>query len=407
MDTFDGLGINPRVRKGVDSAGYRRPFPIQERAIGPLLQGRNLIGQAKAGSGKTLAFGIPLVQSVDEKDFHVQCLVLAPTRELAVQITIELEKIAAYTGVRVLAIYGGQSMNPQLEALRRGVQIVVGTPGRVIDHLERGTLRLEKVRFVVLDEADTMLDMGFLEDVDFILQRAGSKNQMALFSATMPGSIVELSQRYMADPVKVIVDEYQPTAQMLEQYYARVPREQKLDLLLKILGEEAKGSAVIFCRTKHRTYQLAKDLERRFLKVVSLHGDLTQNQRDNAMRSFRSGSAEILVATDVASRGIDVRQVDCVVNFDVPEDPVVYFHRVGRTARAGDPGKAFTLVSPDESLDFDRILSRSGGNIRPMRPEDVVRPRTRRTVGEGEEFHRRRPGMEGRWGGRKKWRRYR
>jgi len=375
LESFDGLMLKPAVRKGVDAAGYRRPFPIQAEAIGPLLEGKNLIGQAKAGSGKTLAFGIPLVQAMDENQPWVQGLVLAPTRELAVQITLELQKIASYTGVRIVTIYGGQSMNVQLDALRRGAHIVVGTPGRTIDHIKRGTLRLNAVRFIVIDEADVMLDMGFIDDVDYILGKTPPGRQMSLFSATMPQSIVRLSQRYMANAVRVMVDENEPSAETLEQFYARVERDQKLELLLDILQKENRKSAVVFCRTRYGTIRLARELERRFMSVVSLHGDLSQNQRDHSMGLFRSGRADVLVATDVASRGIDVRQIDCVINYDVPEDPTVYFHRVGRTARAGDVGRSYTFVSGEESGDFARIATLARAPIKPLREEDSRAPR--------------------------------
>ncbi|HUH82410.1 MAG TPA: DEAD/DEAH box helicase [Nitrososphaerales archaeon] len=374
MDSFDDLALKPVIRKGVLSSGYLRPFPIQEQAIGPLLEGKQVIGQAKAGSGKTLAFGIPLVQSIREELPRVQGLVLAPTRELAVQITLELQKIGAYTGVRIVTIYGGQSMNIQLDALRRGAHIVVGTPGRIIDHLERGTLKLDSVRFAVLDEADVMLDMGFIEDVDYILAKTPPGRQMALFSATMPRGILHLSQRYMAEPVKLMIDEDEMSPATLEQFYARVERDQKLELLLDVLAKENRKSAVVFCRTRYGAIRLAKDLERRFHSVVSLHGDLTQNQRDRSMGLFRTGKADVLVATDVASRGIDVRQVDCVINYDVPEDPTVYFHRVGRTARAGDVGSSYTFVSRDEAPDFARIVARATAPIKPLREEDARAP---------------------------------
>ncbi|MDG6913995.1 MAG: DEAD/DEAH box helicase [Nitrososphaerota archaeon] len=371
MSSFEVLPLKPAILKGVLAAGYVRPFPIQAQAIGPLLEGKNLIGQAKAGSGKTLAFGIPLVQAVDASLSRVQALVLAPTRELAVQITLELQKIGSYTAVRVVTIYGGQSMNVQLEALRKGAHIVVGTPGRTIDHIKRGTLRLDSVKFVVIDEADVMLDMGFIEDVDYILDKTPSARQTALFSATMPRSIVQLSQRYVPDPIRVMVDENEPSAETLEQFYARIERDKKLQLLMDILEKENRKSAVVFCRTRHGTIRLARELERRFLSVVSLHGDLTQKQRDHSMGLFRAGKADVLVATDVASRGIDVRQVDCVINYDVPEDPTVYFHRVGRTARAGDVGRSYTFVSWEEEGDFARIAARAKAPIKPLREEDA------------------------------------
>ncbi len=370
MESFSELEISSAIQKGVDAVGYRKPFPIQEKAIGPLLAGRSIVAQAKAGSGKTAAFGIPLLHAVDPHDRRVQALVLAPTRELAVQITEELGRLGAFTGIRGVTIYGGQSMNLQLDALRRGVQVVVGTPGRLIDHLERGTLKLDSVKFVVIDEADTMMDMGFIEDVDYILSATPNDRQLSLFSATMPRKIVELSQRYMKDPERILIDEDEPLAATLEQFYARVERDQKLDLLLSLLKKENRGSTVIFCRTRYGTIRLAKELSRRFINAAQLHGDLSQNQRDHSMNLFRSSRADVLVATDVAARGIDVRQVGCVINYDVPEDPLVYLHRVGRTARAGDLGKSFTFVSRDENADFARIQSMAKAPIKPLRPTD-------------------------------------
>jgi len=407
MDSFDGFRLNPAVKKGVDSAGYRRPFPIQEQAIGPLLEGRSLIGQAKAGSGKTLAFGIPLVQGIDQSLNRVQALVLAPTRELAVQITLELEKIAAFTAVRVVTIYGGQSMNVQLDSLRRGVHVVVGTPGRTIDHLKRGTLRFDAVGYAVIDEADIMLDMGFIDDVDFILGRIPKGTQLSLFSATMPGPIVRISRKYMNDPAVVMVDRNEPSAETLEQFYAQVERDGKLQLLVDILAKENRGSAVVFCRTRRGTIRLARELERRFMDVVELHGDLTQNQRDRSMELFRSGKADVLVATDVASRGLDVRQVQCVVNYDVPEDPAVYFHRVGRTARAGDVGRSYTFVSGEDAGDFSRILAMARSPINPLRPEDSTRPLPRASPSSQRSGG---PYRGARWGRRndaRRWKRYR
>jgi ATP-dependent RNA helicase DeaD len=407
LSSFDELQLHPAIKKGVMAAGFIRPFPIQAQAIGPLLEGRSLIGQAKAGSGKTLAFGIPLVQAVDVRLPSVQGLVLAPTRELAVQITLELQKIGAYTPVRVVTVYGGQSMNVQLDALRRGAHIVVGTPGRTIDHIKRGTLKLDSAKFVVLDEADVMLDMGFIEDVDYILARTPRSRQMALFSATVPKTIVQLAQRYMTDPLRVMVDANEPSAATLEQFYARVERDEKLPLLLDILAKENRKSAVVFCRTRHGTIRLARELDRRFMSVVSLHGDLSQNQRDHSMGLFRSGRADVLVATDVASRGIDVRQVDCVINYDVPEDPTVYFHRVGRTARAGDLGRSYTFVSRDESPDFSRIVALAKAPIKPLREQDAKAPRGPPTLssrGDRPWRHRR---DESHRGNARRWRRYR
>ncbi len=373
MEGFEGFGISPEIKRGVDAVGYRQPFPIQQRAIGPLLAGRNVIGQAKAGSGKTAAFGIPLLHAVNPNDHRVQALVLAPTRELAAQIRHELMRIGAFTGISVLAICGGQSIDLQLASLRQGANVVVGTPGRVIDHLMHHTLHLGAVRFAVIDEADIMLDMGFIDDVDFILESTPEDCQLSLFSATMPRRVIELSERFIRDPERILIDQERSSSETLEQLYASVERPDKLDLLLQLLDKkEGKGSAVVFCRTRRGAIKLAKELQRRFLSVAQLHGDLSQNQRDHSMSLFRAGKVDILVTTDVAARGIDVRHVACVVNYDVPEDPTVYLHRVGRTARAGDPGRAYTFVSRDEKMDFARILNLAKSPIKPMRPEDEI-----------------------------------
>ena len=370
MSGFEELGLNPATLKGVKGMGYERPFPIQEKAIGPLLAGRDVIGQAKTGSGKTAAFAIPLLQVVDPQLRAVQGTVLAPTRELAVQITEEIKKIGAFTGVKAATIYGGQSINVQREALRHGAQIIVGTPGRVIDMLDRGWLNLHGVRFLVLDEADTMLDMGFIEDVELILSAIPARKQTCLFSATMPSRVLELARRYMSDPIKILADPEEPSVETLDQYFAAVRHDQKLQFLTDLLQREKPVSAMVFCRTKRGAHRLAGELEKRGFDAVPLHGDLSQHQRDSHMGAFRKGHADVLVATDVASRGIDISQVACVVNYDVPMDSLLYFHRVGRTARAGRGGKAFTLVSPDEYPDFARIMKMTKAPIAPMREED-------------------------------------
>ena len=366
------MEIDPSILRGVTAMGFKTPTPIQERAIGPLLKGRDVIGQAKTGSGKTLAFSVPLLQSIDFRNPRVQALVLAPTRELAVQITQEMRKIGAYTGVRVVTIYGGASIGGQREELRRGAHVVVGTTGRVIDHIKRRWLDLRSVKFVVLDEADTMLDMGFIDDVDFILGLISERRQVCIFSATMPQKITELSRKYMKDPEKILVDSDEPSVETLDQYYAVLKHDEKLKFLTDLLERERPASAIVFRRTKRGADRLAMDLHQRGYQVVPLHGNLSQNQRDNYMNAFRNGHADVLVATDIASRGIDVSQVACVVNYDVPVDPLIYFHRVGRTARAGRQGKAFSFVSHEESGDFARILRMTKAPIVPMRPEDKL-----------------------------------
>jgi ATP-dependent RNA helicase DeaD len=372
MSNFQDMALDSSIMKGVEKMGFKKPSPIQERAIGPLLKGLDVIGQAKTGSGKTLAFSVPLLQSIDVKNRKVQALVLAPTRELAVQITEEMGRIGAFTGIRGVTIYGGQSIGGQRDELRRGVHVVIGTTGRVIDHIKRGWLDLGSVRFVVLDEADTMLDMGFIDDVDYILSRIPGKKQVCIFSATMPQKITELSRKYMKNPEKIMVDSDEPSVETLDQYFAVVKHNEKLAFLTDLLEKERPASAIVFRRTKRGADRLAMDLHKKGYEVVPLHGNLSQNQRDHYMDAFRKGHADILVATDIASRGIDVSQVAMVVNYDVPLDPLVYFHRVGRTARAGRQGKAFSFVSLEESGDFGRILRMTKAPIVPMRPEDKL-----------------------------------
>jgi ATP-dependent RNA helicase DeaD len=375
LSTFEEMRLSPALIKGLAQMGFVKPFPIQEKAIGPLLAGSDLVGQARTGTGKTAAFSLPMLQGIDTNSHRVQALVLAPTRELAVQITDEARRIGAYTGVRMVTIYGGQSINVQRESLRQGAQVVVGTPGRVIDLRERRWLALDSVRYVVLDEADTMLDMGFIDDVEIILGRTPQRRQTSLFSATMPERITGLARKYMRAPVTVMVDASEPSVETLDQYYTVLEHQDKFGFLVELLQKEKPPSAMVFCRTRRGAHRLAIDLQRRGFDVVPLHGDLSQNQRDHSMGSFRSGRADILVATDVASRGIDVSQVAMVVNYDVPEDSLLYFHRVGRTARAGRGGKAFSFVTREDSGDFGRILGMTKAKITPMRESDRVLPK--------------------------------
>jgi len=375
LSTFEEMQLKPALLKGLAGMGFEKPFPIQERAIGPLLTGRDLIGQAHTGTGKTAAFSLPMLQVIEPGLLRVQALVLAPTRELAVQITEELRRLGAHTGAKIVTIYGGQSMNVQRDSLRHGAHIVVGTPGRVIDFLKRGWLGLDSVKYLVLDEADTMLDMGFIDDVEIILGNVPQSRQTCLFSATMPNRITELARKYMRTPVTVMVDSDEPSVETLDQYYAVLDHQDKLSFLVELLQREKPPSVIVFCRTKRGAHRLAIDLQRRGFDTVPLHGDLSQNQRDNSMGAFRAGRADVLVATDVASRGIDISQVAMVVNYDVPMDPLLYFHRVGRTARAGRGGKAFSFVTAEDSGDFSRILHMTKAEITPMRESDRVLPR--------------------------------
>lgn len=404
------MKLDPLIMRGIAKMGFTKPTAIQEKTVGPLMSGRDVIGQAKTGSGKTVAFSVPLLHSIDQRNRNVQALVLAPTRELAVQITHEIRKLGGYIGVSVVTIYGGQSIGMQREELRRGAQVVVGTTGRVIDHIKRGWLDLRGVRFVVLDEADTMLDMGFINDVDYILGCIRGKRQLCIFSATMPQKITELSRKYMVDPEKILVDSDEPSVSTLDQYYAVVRHDEKLAFLTDLLQREHPASAIVFRRTKRGAERLAMDLHTRGYGVVPLHGNLSQNQRDHYMDAFRNGRADILVATDIASRGIDVSQVACVVNYDVPVDPLVYFHRVGRTARAGRQGKAYSFVSKEESGDFGRILRMTKAPILPMRPEDKLHMFAPGTPSGGNGAGGRPNDRSRRWSGsrnHRSWRRYR
>ena len=353
---FQNLNLRPELMKALRDAGYTSMFPIQEQAIPPLLDGRDVIGQAHTGSGKTAAFSIPMIMRLDSEKPYVQAVVLVPTRELALQVTDEFNKLAKYTELKAYPVYGGQSITPQIERLhKRPPQVVVATPGRLIDHIERETIDLQDVRFVVLDEADRMLDMGFIDDIDYILRQIPSGNQTALFSATMPDEIKRLSQRYMDHPLEVLIDSDEISLETIEQRYVLVDDRTKFPSLVEYLRRNGISSGIIFCGMKFRAQKMAEKLQAAGFKAAPIHGDLSQNQREHAMRNFRNGYIELLVATDVAARGIDVPAVSHVINYDVPQDPLTYFHRIGRTARAGRNGQAITFVTEAEYPDFNRI----------------------------------------------------
>jgi len=370
---FDSLKIRQDVLRSLGEIGYSRMFPIQAEAIPPLLEGKDVVGQAHTGSGKTAAYAIPIIEKVDGAKPYVQALVVVPTRELALQVTDEFNKIARHTNIRAYSIYGGQAITPQIERLRRKTpQIVVATPGRLIDHMERGTIDLQDVRFVVLDEADRMLDMGFIEDVDYILKKLPNDSQTALFSATMPREVVRLADRYMRNPVEVLIDSDELSLEEIEQSYAIVDERSKFQALVEYIQKNKISSGIIFCSTKIKTQRLAERLQAQGFRAAPIHGDLSQNRREHAMQNFRDGRIEILVATDVAARGIDVPEVGHVINYDVPQDPLTYFHRIGRTARAGRVGRAITLVSNSEYPDFNRIAGMTEAEIK--RVSDILPP---------------------------------
>ena len=366
MNNFERLGLSPELLEAIRVLGFEKPFPIQA-AVNPLLrQGSDVIGQAHTGTGKTAAFGLPLLEIIDEKNLNIQALVLVPTRELAVQVTNDIESYGRFTRKHTLAIYGGQSINAQLRDLNGCPQIIVGTPGRVIDHLERGSLNLEGVHFVVLDEADRMLDMGFIDDVERILSKVGRKRQIAFFSATMPKEMLKLARRHMENPREVLIEPEDLNVKQIRQYYCQVDHERKFEALLGILGDAKVQRAIVFCRTKRNTFWLRKSLGRVNQNAIALNGDLTQYQRDKAMNAFRSGQCRILVATDLAGRGLDIDGVTHIINYDVPQDPYTYFHRIGRTGRAGKAGKAVTIVSTEQIVDFRTIQLMADDRIDPL-----------------------------------------
>jgi ATP-dependent RNA helicase DeaD len=346
--TFADLGLSEALLRSIRDVGYEEPTPIQVQTIPLLLAGRDVIAQAQTGSGKTAAFGLPIIEAIDPRERRVQALILCPTRELAIQVAEALHKYGRHKEVETLPIYGGQPYERQFRGLQRGVQIVVGTPGRVMDHMRRGTLALDRIRFFVLDEADEMLDMGFIEDIEWILEQAPAERQTALFSATMPPRIADLARRYLRDPVRITVAGKQMTVPATRQSFYEVVRARKVDALTRILDAETPTSAMIFCRTKVGVDELGEALMARGYAVETLHGDLSQVQRDRVMRRFRAGQADILIATDVAARGLDIPEVSHVINFDIPESAEAYVHRIGRTGRAGRSGDAITLVTPRE-----------------------------------------------------------
>ena len=347
--SFARLGLSLDLLKSIAAVGYEEATPIQEMTIPVLLAGKDVIAQAQTGSGKTAAFGLPIIDAINPRDRHVQALVLCPTRELAIQVAEALHKYGRHKEVETLPIYGGQPYERQFRGLQRGPQIVVGTPGRVMDHMRRETLNLEHTKFFVLDEADEMLDMGFVEDIEWILQQVPEDRQTALFSATMPPRIAQLASSHMRNPERLTVAGTQMTVPETHQLYYEVPRMRKLDALTRILDAEAPPLAMIFCRTKLGVDDLGEGLLARGYQVETLHGDLSQAQRDRVMRRFRTGQADILIATDVAARGLDIANVTHVINFDIPESAEAYVHRIGRTGRAGRKGVAITLVTPRET----------------------------------------------------------
>lgn len=367
VSTFAELGLSEAALRAIAELGYEEPTPIQERTINLLLEGEDVIAQAQTGTGKTAAFALPILERLDTGKRVPQALVLTPTRELAVQVAEAFHSYSKYLRISVLPVYGGQPIERQLRALDRGVQVVVGTPGRVLDHIRRETLDLNDIRVVVLDEADEMLDMGFIEDIETILKETPDERQMALFSATMPSPIVALGERYMHTPQRITVQAEQRSVPQIRQTYYEVGRRDKFEVLVRILDYERPTSAIIFCRTKVEVDNLGERLTARAYPAETLHGDLSQAQRDRVMGRFRAGQAELLIATDVAARGLDVEHVSHVINYDIPLDAESYVHRIGRTGRAGRAGTAITLVTPRERRLWDSIQRATKTSVQRLR----------------------------------------
>jgi len=355
INCFEDLSLSKEVLSGIEELGFESLFPIQAQAIGPLLEGKDVIGQAHTGTGKTAAFGIPMIDRLISGNNGVQGLILEPTRELAVQTAEHIRQLCKYTNYKVLAIYGGSSIQRQIDKLNRGIHIVVGTPGRIIDHIKRRTLKLGKVRMVVLDEADRMLDMGFIKDIDYILSKVPAERQTSLFSATIDQSVWNICNRYLKNAEKILVSKDEIALTQIDQHYVVVNPRDKLDILCSILDNQPVDRAIIFCKTRRGTSKVANKLKARGYDAKPLHGGFTQSQRNFAVNSFRKGKLQFLIATDVAARGLDIEGITHIINYDIPLDALVYFHRIGRTARMGLEGTAITLVSYGQMSELNRI----------------------------------------------------
>ena len=350
---FGSLALSHKVMAAIQAMGFEEPSPIQAKTIPPIMEGLDVIGQAQTGTGKTAAFGIPIIEKVQDSR-HVQALIMTPTRELALQVSEEIAKIGQFKKIKTLPVYGGQSIDRQIRALRFGVQVVIGTPGRLLDHIRRKTINLDMVKMLILDEADEMLDMGFIDDIMTIMENIPKEGrQTLLFSATMPQQIRTLADRYMNKPAFVTVSKEQLTVPQIDQFYYET--REKLEGLSIILDAGDMERTIVFCRTKKGADELTASLGARGYMAEALHGDLSQVQRDRVMKKFRDGKLEILVATDVAARGLDVDNVTHVVNYDIPQDPESYVHRIGRTGRAGKRGTAITFIHPREFRQLKQV----------------------------------------------------
>lgn len=366
LKQFKDLPLSPEVMKGIEELGFTDLFPIQAQAMTPLLDGKDVIGQAQTGTGKTAAFGVPMIERLDPTEAKVQGLVLEPTRELAEQVAQHIQRYGKYAGFKVLAVYGGEPVQKQTRALEIGIQIVVGTPGRVIDLIERHVLNLSHVKVLVLDEADRMLDMGFVEDIQYIISHIPTNRQTSLFSATIDQTVMNVCHRYMKNPEKILVSKDEIALTQIRQYYTIVNPCNKFESLRSILDANHIGRAIIFCKTRSETSYLADKLRKMDYDARPLHAGFTQSQRDFVIDSFRRGKLRLLVATDVAARGLDIQGITHIINYDVPLDALVYFHRIGRTARMGREGTAITLVGYGELPELEQIKALTKTDITEM-----------------------------------------
>lgn len=365
---FKELGLAPELLTAVEKAGFEEATPVQAGTIPLALTGKDVIGQAQTGTGKTAAFGLPMLQKIDVSKRGIQAIVIAPTRELAVQTQEELFRLGKEKKVKVQAVYGGADIGRQIKMLKSEPQIVVGTPGRLIDHLNRKTLRLENIETLVLDEADEMLNMGFLDDIEMIISKVPADRQTLLFSATMPDSIKRIGVKFMKDPEHIKIKAKEMTASLIDQYYVRSKDYEKFDIMTRLLDVQKPELTIVFGRTKRRVDELARGLEMRGYKAEGIHGDLSQQKRMSVLRSFKSGQLDILVATDVAARGLDISGVTHVYNYDIPQDPESYVHRIGRTGRAGKGGLSVTFVTPNEMGYLHVIEELTKRKMSPLRP---------------------------------------
>jgi len=352
---FQQLQIKDEIKKALKELGFKEMFPIQENAIPPMLEGKNVLGQAKTGTGKTAAFGVPMLQKLDPESGNVEGLVIAPTRELAQQITDDINNYGRYLKTKATAIYGGVSYNPQINALRRGVTIVVGTPGRLIDLMKRGSLNLRNAKMIALDEADRMFDMGFYDDIAFILGKLPAKRQISLWSATFDERTMNLSSRFMPQYVEVNMSRDEIGNIDITQYYMVMAHHEKQENLKEVIEYFKVDRGIIFCRTKYTVDRLTSYLKRERIPAEPIHGDYSQARRQGVLDNFREGKFDLMIATEVAARGLDIDDVPYIINYDIPDDPHMYFHRIGRTARAGKKGTAITFVLPDQELELERI----------------------------------------------------